>query len=139
MNSEETSANQLARLQKETQRLAISAHLLAAAVIVGLTAGCLSVLWLVPRFKELLAGLGGGTPLPSLTIIVFDSRLVLGLASLSIGATGLIMCFCMKRTHVSLLLACATVLALFILLAAMTAACLLPAIQLCNELGNGPQ
>lgn len=139
MNPDGNSHEQLAQLQKEHQRLAFSVHLLAAALIVGLTFGCLLVLWLVPRFKEVLAGMVEGSPLPALTIIVFDSVVVLGLATLSIAATGLAIIFATRRTSTSFLLAMATALALLIQLLAIIAACLLPLIDLFSHAGNGPQ
>ena len=136
MDDSQALAEKLTELQNAYHKLAFAMRLLVGCLNIGLGLVCLGRCWSLPVYKEMIAGMGDGAPLPTLTAFVFNNSGHMGLLALMMPMVALTSLGLIKSINLAVLIAIATAALLWIELTLVSQAALQPLISIMNALGG---
>jgi type II secretory pathway component PulF len=128
----------LTKLQRENSELRFWLRAVLSALNLGLLAASFYRFWTIPQFKEVLAGMGEGQPLPMLTVMVFKHVSLIATLSLALGAVGLFTFYVLRSFKWAMSISISTALLQLLIFLGTTWATFAPLTELMNNLGGEP-
>lgn len=128
--------DQLAKLERENCALRHSLGLVLTTLNLILLAGCFYRCWTIPKYKEVLAGLGEGRPLPMVTTIMFDNVKMILAGCLALCAAGIVSAFTIRGPRAATASGIVTALLLLACFLLLNWATFAPLVELMNGLAG---